>query len=305
MQFINKTILFSLVVIFSVLLRSLGAEEPRTFETEEVRVLYEEPLRVGAEEAANIYPAIKRDLEEIFQWHINARPTILLIRRSETFQRMAGSKMIVAFALPRKNLVVIDYSKMKTDPFTIEATIKHEMCHLLLHHHIKNENLPKWLDEGLAQWASHGISEIIMNRERSHLKEATLAGRYIGIRSLSNRFPMDRDAISLAYEASRSFVEYIISEHGIDGIQRVLGHLKDGNDPDEAILKGLSTSIDELEGAWHEDLRKRITWVTFVINHLYEILFFIAALIMIYGFIKGFLKKRAYMREDENDGPAP
>jgi len=80
-----------------------------------------------------------------------------------------------------------------------------------------------------------------------------------------------------------------------------LGYLKDGTNPDEAILKGLSTSIDELEEAWHEDLRKRITWVTFVINHLYEILFFIAALIMTYGFIKGFLKKRAYMREDEND----
>ena len=106
MQFVNKTILFPLLVTFSVLLRSLSAEEPRTFETEEVRVLYEEPLRVGAEEAANIYPAIKRDLEEIFQWHINVRPTILLIRRSETFQRMAGSKMIVAFALPQKNLVV-------------------------------------------------------------------------------------------------------------------------------------------------------------------------------------------------------
>ena len=105
---------------------------------------------------------------------------------------------------------------------------------------------------------------------------------------------------SLAYEASRSFVEYIISEYGIDGIQKVLGYLKDGHDPDGAILKGLAASIDELEEAWHEGLRKRITWVTYVINHLYEILFFIAALIMIYGFIRVFIKKRAYQEDDED-----
>jgi hypothetical protein len=284
-----------------ILLKPLYAQEPRILERGEVVVLYEESLKAAAEEAVDIYPIVKKELEKILKWRVNFRPTVFLVKRSETFQRMAGSDIVVAFAVPQKKLIVIDHSRMKTDPFTIEVTLKHELCHLLLQHHIIHQNLPRWLNEGIAQWVSGGISEIIMHQKKSLLNEATLAGRYVGMRALTNRFPMERKSLFLAYEASKSLVEYIINQYGMDKLLMTLGYLKDGDGPDEALLKGLSIPFEELEREWHQDLKKRITWLNYVINHIYEILFFLAALIMIYGFIRGFIRKRAYMRQPDDE----
>jgi hypothetical protein len=178
--------------------------------------------------------------------------------------------------------------------------MKHELCHLLLHHQIDHGKLPKWLDEGLAQWVSQGIAELIHTQKKSILNETVLRGQYVRIRTLSNRFPEEKKSLQLAYEASNSFVEYIIKEHGIEGIERVIQHLNTGDTKESAFIAGLSVSLDDLEKGWHDTLRKRITWFNYVVNHLYEILFFLAALIMIYGFIRVFIKKRAYQEDDED-----
>lgn len=297
----KKIALVSIVSFFIILLESLCAEEKLALRRKEVIVVFDEPLRAAAEEAANIYVVLKKELEKTLGWRVNFRPTVLLIKENETFKKMARSDLVVAFAIPQKNLMVIDYSKMRTDPFSIETTLKHELCHLLLHNHIKKENLPRWLDEGIAQWVSDGIAEIIMNQKRSLLDEAVLSKRYISIRALTNGFPREKKSLMLAYEESKSLVEYMISSFGTEAILMVINHLKEGSELDVALLKVLSISLDELEGRWHHHLKQRITWLTYLINHLYEILFFLAALVVVYGFIRGLRKKRAYKDEEEDD----
>jgi hypothetical protein len=94
----------------------------------------------------------------------------------------------------------------------------------------------------------------------------------------------------------------MISSFGKEAVLSVLHYLEKGTEVDEALLRGLSISLDELESRWHHHLRRRITWVTYLINHLYEILFFLAAMAMIYGFIRVLMKKRAYRDEEEEDG---
>jgi hypothetical protein len=81
----------------------------------------------------------------------------------------------------------------------------------------------------------------------------------------------------------------------------VLGYLKDGDEVDQAILKGLLISYDELEKKWLYHLKKRTTWIPYLINHLYEILFFLAAVMLIVSFVKVLIKKRAYKYEEENN----
>ena len=296
----KKILLFSLFFSFIILARPLHAQKTRVLQNNEMIVHFEEPLQVAAEEAIVIYTGVRKGLEKALEWRVDFRPTVLLIKDSQTFQRISGRDLIVAFAVSERNLIVIDYSKMKVHPFTMEITLKHELCHLLLHHHIKRENLPRWLDEGISQWVSGGIAEIIMNQKRSFLNEAVLKGRYISIRALMERFPRDRESLFLAYEESKSLVEYIIANFGRNGLLAVLTHLRDGDNPDVAFLKGLSISLEKLEKEWQNHLKKRITWITTLINYLYEILFFLGALIMIYGFIRVWIKKRRYRDEDED-----
>jgi hypothetical protein len=289
------------VFLFVIFHGDLHAAQRGTLQDNGVIVVFDEPLRVAAEEVASLYPVLKKDLENRLARPVNFRPTVVLVKESETFKRMAGTSHIVAFAIPEKNLMVIDYSKMRIDPFSIETTMKHELCHLLLHNHIKAGNMPKWLDEGICQWVSDGISEIIMNRKSSVLDEAILSGRYISIRALTGRFPRDERYLVLAYEESKSLVEYITSAFGEEALLSVLNDLEKGVEVDQALLRSLSISLDELESRWHHHLRRKITWVTYLINHLYEILFFLAAMAMIYGFIRGWMKKRAYRDMEEED----
>jgi len=300
-QLLKGISLFPSFLLFIILLiEPLSAADYQLLEKKEMTVLFQGPLRIAAEETASIYPALARELERTLKWKVHFRPTIILVQNSETFQRMADSIHMVAFAIPGRNLVVIDYTKMKTDPFSIETTLKHELCHLLLHHHTKRETLPKWLDEGIAQWVSGGISDILMNPKRSMLDGAILSGRYIRIGTLMKRFPKDRELFMLAYEQSRSLVEYIIGTFGTDGLLMVLSYLKEGDEIGEALSKGLSISLDELEAAWIGHLKKKISFLTYMSNHLYEVLFFLAALILIYGFIKRLIQKRSYGSHDED-----
>jgi hypothetical protein len=294
-----KIAVFSLCLFLLLPLKTLYAVKAYRFQTKDAIVFFQEPLRSAAEETAHIYPAVKDRLEDILGWKINFIPTVLLIKDSKTFQRMARSIYIVAFAIPQKNLIVIDYSKMRTHPFSIEVTLKHELCHLLLNHYIKRENLPKWLNEGIAQWVSGGIGELIMNGDRSILDGAILSGKPINIRALQDRFPEDRKSLILAYEASKSLVEYIINKYSKDGILKILRYLKDGDKPDVAIMKGLSISVDELGKEWYDYHKRKIPWFTYITSNLYGILFFLSALILIYGFIRRRMKKRVYENEED------
>ena len=291
-------VLFFLLII---LLQTGNAGQRSVIQTNEVVLLFEEPLRNAAKEVVEMFPGVKTELEETLGWRLEFRPTVLLISNSSTLKKMALSSLIVAVAIPQKNLVVIDHSKMRIHPFTIRTTLKHELCHLLLHHYIPRENLPRWLDEGIAQWISDSMGEIIMDRKRSFLNEAILSENYLSINELTVSFPRDNKSLLLAYEESKSLIEYISGKFGRQGVLDILKYLKMGYKVDAAVMKSLSIPLDELERRWHGHLRKRTTWITYLTANLYEILFFLAALITIYGFIKYLVKKKHYKDEDDED----
>jgi hypothetical protein len=298
-QALMKRLLISLLILILVPAESIHAQK-NMLEQKGVVIGFDEGLQPVAEAAARLYPAIKADLEKVIGWKIDFKPVIVLIKDNKTFQEMAGNSMIVAYALPDKDLIVIDYSKMTTDPFTLEATVKHELCHLLLHAYVRAENLPRWLDEGVAQWVSGGLADIVIEK-RSVLNEAVMQNRVLGLQYLNDGFPRDRDRLTLAYAESKSFVEYMTSGKGDQGLLELLGCLKAGDDLDSSIMKTFSISFNELEQRWYSSLQKKTLWVSLLINNLYEILFFLSALVLIYGFIRAWIRKRRYGEEEIDD----
>ncbi|RZB30230.1 MAG: hypothetical protein SRB1_02510 [Desulfobacteraceae bacterium Eth-SRB1] len=297
----KKIFLFSLLVFLIISSKPLYGKQFSALKGNGVSVLFEEPLKNAAKEVANIYPTLIAELEKTLKWKLDYTPGVILIKERETFQKMAGSELVVAYAVPRRGLVVIDYSRMNNTPFTLRITLKHELCHLLLHRHIQEGRLPKWLDEGVAQWVSDGFGEIIMDRSKSFLIRAVLTGKYIPVSELTVRFPKERQALVLAYDESKSLIEYIAGKFGSDSIVAILENLKDGYDINQAIEKGISISLYELEKQWRARLSKRLTWLIYLSNNVYGILFFLAALLTIVGFIRYMKKKIDYKDEDDDD----
>jgi hypothetical protein len=274
------------------------ALETGSVETDEAVIRYDEPLGGVAKETATSYPGILRNLESRLGWTLGSRPEIMIVKDREVFAEMGAGGYAVAFAVPRRGLIVIDNARVRIDPFSLEPILTHELAHLILHRHIPEDALPRWLDEGVAQWVSGGTAEIaLMEGTGPRLKQAVLSGRWVSFRSLAGPFPAEDPALSLAYEQSRSFVEFIVQRYGSAGLLRILNGLREGKRIEAAVEGALSVSFGELETAWRDHLKQEVTWIVYVSNQLPAILFFLGAVLTVLGFIRFLVRKRKYKDE--------
>jgi hypothetical protein len=295
---LNNTffILISIMVLFSILPGQLRAERPEVLEKNDVIILFDPGIGDGAENVAKIFTDIKAKTETLFGWTYNQKPFIVLINNRERFLKTADHPITIAYAVPNRNLIAIDYSKVVTTPFSLESTLTHEFCHLLLHDHISN--IPRWLDEGLCQWASGGFDEIIYNLRQPALNQASMTGNFIPFESLGSGFPRSEQARILAYEQSKSFVTYLVRHFGEHKLLDFLDQMAGGEIFGDAFYNVYRTSLDQMELSWKESIRKDLTWFTYLSNHLYELLFVAAAFLTIIGFLKLIRKKHQYKDDD-------
>ncbi len=270
-------------------------------QNDEITVVCEPSLKNAAGEVLRIYPELRQELEEMFSSSLDIKPQVVLVKDNHTFRKLSRNELFVAFAVPAENLIVIDYSRMNLHPFTLRITVKHELCHLLLHRHISYHRLPKWFEEGICQWVSDGIGEIFMEKSRSGLDAAIMAGNALHFRRMSKSFPQDRQALMLAYEQSKSIVSYIDRQYGKSAILDLLDHLKNDESMEAAVLKTLGISIDELEREWLRHLESTPRLLVYLADNLYGILFFLAALLTVFGFIRRIMHKREWERADEEE----
>lgn len=269
---------------------------------EKVIVRFDDRLQNAAKEILRLYPSIRAELKKDLGWETDFRPEVVLMKDSAAFRKVSGSELVTAFAVPEEDLIVIDYSKMGVHPFTIDVTLKHELCHLELHRHITREKLPRWLDEGTCQWVTGGLAEIISEGSRSVLRDAVLSNRLISIEGLTQSFPSDGRDLLLAYEESRSIVEYVKEKFGVSGVRGILEQISKGDDLEYAVRKSLSISTDDLEMQWRSSISRTNLWPSYIRDNLYEALFLFSALITVYGFFRVLKRKREYKDEDKGEG---
>lgn len=103
----------------------------------------------------------------------------------------------------------------------------------------------------------------------------------------------------LAYEQSKSVVEYMIRQYGPQGLRNLLSLMRQGGDIEFAFESAFAISFEKFEDQWRNHLKANINWFTYLSIHLYEILFVSAALLTILGFIRRLHRKRVYERGDE------
>jgi hypothetical protein len=285
------------IIFLMVMPLSASGDEFVSIRSDQTLIIFETPLHSLAVELQAIYPGIKSDLENLTGWEIDFKPTFLLLTHSN-FLSMTDTKNVVAFAVGRDYRIVIDSSRMNVNPFTLSATAKHELAHLLLHHKINRTLLPRWLDEGFAQWASDGISEIITGN-RTFLTNAVIQRNLIPLNKIAHHFPENETQMILAYEQSKSLVEFIHKEFGAATLLNILHHMANGDSIDDALLANLSIPLDELEHLWHKDLTSGKIWFYYLSTYLYAILFFLASVLAVVGFIRYQIRRRKWREEEE------
>ena len=136
--------------------------------------------------------------------------------------------------------MVIDCSRANTHPLSLRNVVKHELCHLYVHQYAGNRQVPRWLDEGIAQWASDGISDIVHDPKRSFLNRAAFTGNLLPLASLNRNFPLRDSDFILAYEESKDFIVYLVNLYGKKRVIGILDYIREGEDPEHAVYSSLT-----------------------------------------------------------------
>ena len=143
-----------------------------------------------------------------------------------------------------------------------------------------------------------------MDRSWSGLDAAVMAGQTFRLSQLEYRFPTGKSGLMLAYEQSKSLVVYIDRRYGKNTLLDILGDLKNGESIDTAIFQNLSMPLPQLEKDWLSEIESTPPWLVFFANNVYGILFFLAAVLLVLGFIRAVMRRRKYasIEDEEEDG---
>jgi hypothetical protein len=217
------------------------------------------------------------------------------------FESGTGNELVVAYALPNEGAAVFDYARISAHPLDFRLTLMHEAAHLLLHKNIRHASLPKWFDEGVAQWVSGGVKDIIHPNDADILRRAVVSGGLISLYRLEREFPADRDGFALAYEESKSMIDFIERKYGSGAIRAIIDGLSSGAMLHEAILDSTGVHLYDLERDWAGQLQTQHTWFWWFSDNIEWFLFMFAAMITAGGFARVVLKIRNYRDEDEDE----
>jgi hypothetical protein len=278
------------------------AQERLVLRGKDVDITCDAPLEPWARELLREYPGLRARVEKLTGWNLHARVGVFMTADTERFELMSGSPFVSAFAVPSKNAIAIRVASVTARPYFFNETFQHELCHLVLHEHITSVPLPKWLDEGICQWISGSVGEILGGAGRGAAGALELSRQAMPWRTLERSFPADEASLVLAYEESRSIVDHISTEYGRESLLEILDRMAKGENIETAVSNVLHLPLRLLEDEWLQKTRGKKVWLIWLGQYIYEVLFSIAALLTVFGFVRRTILKRRYGAEDDKDG---
>jgi len=157
-------------------------------------------------------------------------------------------------AIPALDRIVLPVHRTPWDGFQGEArTVRHEWAHLGLHDYLRGLRIPRWFDEGYAQWSSGGWN--VEEAWRLRLQLAT--GSAPPLDSLALAWPRDRSEAEIAYLLAASAMEFLVSGSGSRGVEIFLARWREGGDFEEAFRATFGITTGTFERQWIEHVKRR------------------------------------------------
>jgi hypothetical protein len=229
---------------------------------------------------------------------------VIIASTAEEFQRsQPGGSRVPAWAIgvayPQDNLIILlSPAVRQRGPIDIIKTFQHEVLHIILGQAFKGkENIPRWLDEGLAMIAAN---EWNMAR-LSTMTFAVLGRKTIPMQQLTESFPWDPEQAHIAYCQSFYFISFLKGRFGSDLFKTFLQNYTIYKNFQRAIFDTYNVRWEEMEELWRDYLRLRFSWIPLITSS--TTLWFLATLIFILGYLRkkrmNRLKLKQWTREEE------
>ena len=158
-----------------------------------------------------------------------------------------------------RNKIIYSYPDQKE----FSSIFVHELTHIIFHEYVGQNNLPTWLDEGIAAYMEDKYGSQKYKRSLFALKQKIKSDSHIDFSTLNTvraEALNDRgaDYVTTFYLESYSIVNFIIKKYGKYKFSRFLASLRRG----DTLVQSLSRvsydlkSLEELEKKWKEFYRK-------------------------------------------------
>ncbi len=168
-----------------------------------------------------------------------------------------------AAAIPSRSLVVVPgVGPRRTRGWTEARVLQHEWAHVALAQRLPGLRVPRWFDEGYAEWASGGWRP----SEGWRLRVALALGQAPPLDSLALSWPRDRASAELAYLLSATAVEYLIRESGERGLRLLFQAWEEEGGFSPALRRVYGVTPGQFEEDWKKYVKGRYGWL-FVLSH--------------------------------------
>jgi peptidase MA superfamily protein len=136
-------------------------------------------------------------------------------------------------------------------------TLRHEWAHLGLSADLGDLRIPRWFNEGYAQWASGGFDVAGAWK----LRVLIAAGRAPVMDSLELRWPSGRQEARTAYLLAASAVTYLLEAGGERGLRLFLDRWKAQRSFETAFRDTFGLTVSQFEEDWGKHVKKRYGWL--------------------------------------------
>ncbi len=166
--------------------------------------------------------------------------TIILYTDKEFFDVTGAPSWAGGLNDGKVRIPVKDVSAMTPE---LERVTKHELTHSFIHA-TTHGRCPRWLEEGIAQMMEPRSSSMYGNE----LAEMFREGHEAPLRYLEGSFArLSPEQATVAYAESLAAVEYLRSSYGMNGLQRILEALADGDEGEDAVRSVTTRTYAQLE----------------------------------------------------------
>lgn len=192
--------------------------------------------------------------------------TVFIAPDDEALDALAGGAVPdwgAALVVPALNRMVVPRTgRRRTRGWSEARVLQHEWAHLGLHQALPGLRVPRWFDEGYAEWASGGWNPT----QGWKLRVSFALGQAPPLDSLVLDWPRSEGAAELAYLLSATAVEYLVRGSGERGLRLFLERWLEEESFSGAMRGVYGVTPGQFEEDWKKYVRRRYGWL-FVLSH--------------------------------------
>ena len=256
-----------------------------------IHVYYAENDAKIAEISARIVNEQQQRLSR--QYQLDIRPLhIYIADNSNTYKQYSGSSSPVwSMGLASDNHMLVkspSFSRQTLRGF--QHTLLHETVHLT----VEGIPLPVWFNEGFAQYEA-GQFDL---HKRILVSRAVWRDDLMSLNKIEYLIQMNQSQAEIAYAQSVAMFDYLNEYFGVGLVGKCLFYAKKYQNFEKGFKNAFLMSPEKFEKLWQNNVKKRYRF--YLLLDLNKLIWIIALLILILGFILSKTRRRKMLKEWEN-----